>query len=144
MLFHSLVWLLVSLLLSLISIFNSDSIPFQPLLSSPFPPILHPITLTPHPGVFGLQIASTTLYAYVSDCYKPQTPETGVLFNLSRGLSFVVGYFVYPLVDTIGYTWTWFIFAVVLFLFFVPVGALIWWGERWRERWGRPSFHGWL
>ncbi|KAA8576542.1 hypothetical protein MFRU_009g03680 [Monilinia fructicola] len=95
-------------------------------------------------GVFGLQIASTTLYAYVSDCYKPQTPETGVLFNLSRGLSFVIGYFALPFADKAGFAWAWFTFAVVLFAFFVPVGTLIWWGEGWREKGGRPGFHGWL
>ncbi|RAL58789.1 hypothetical protein DID88_009202 [Monilinia fructigena] len=81
-------------------------------------------------GVFGLQIASTTLYAYVSDCYKPQTPETGVLFNLSRGLSFVVGYFALPFADKAGFAWAWFTFAIVLFTFFVPVGTLILVGRR--------------
>ncbi|KAM0141633.1 hypothetical protein ACHAO1_001822 [Botrytis cinerea] len=95
-------------------------------------------------GVFGLQIASTTLYAYVSDCYKPQTPETGVLFNLSRGLSFVVGYFALPFADEVGFTWAWFTFAVVLFMFFIPVGSLIWKGEQWRMQGGKPGFHGWL
>ncbi|APA07226.1 hypothetical protein SS1G_04041 [Sclerotinia sclerotiorum 1980 UF-70] len=95
-------------------------------------------------GVFGLQIASTTLYAYVSDCYKPQTAETGVLFNLSRGLSFVVGYFALPFADEVGFTWAWFTFAMTLLVFFAPVGALIWWGEGWRERGGVPGFHRWL
>lgn len=95
-------------------------------------------------GVFGLQIASTTLYAYISDCYKPQTPESGVLFNLSRGLSFVVGYFWLPFADAIGYFWAWFTFAAVLFVFFLPVAALMRWGEGWRERLGEPRFHRYL
>ncbi|QSZ30132.1 hypothetical protein DSL72_004652 [Monilinia vaccinii-corymbosi] len=80
--------------------------------------------------VFGLQIASTTLYAYVSDCYRPQTPETGVLFNPSRGLSFLVGYFALPFADKAGFAWAWFTFAVVLLVFFVPVGALLLVGRR--------------
>ncbi|KAF7852899.1 uncharacterized protein EAF02_012129 [Botrytis sinoallii] len=84
-------------------------------------------------GSFGLQICSTTLYSYISDFYKPQTPETGILFNLSRGLSFVVGYFALPLAESIGYFWAWFIFASLLGLSYVPVGMLIWWGESWRE-----------
>ncbi|TAQ85188.1 hypothetical protein B7494_g6488 [Chlorociboria aeruginascens] len=50
-------------------------------------------------GSFGLQITSTCLYTYVSDAYKSQTPESGVLFNLSRGLSFVVGFFALPLAN---------------------------------------------
>ncbi|PVH78809.1 MFS general substrate transporter [Cadophora sp. DSE1049] len=92
-------------------------------------------------GVFGLQIASTTLYAYTSDCYKPQTPESGTVFNLSRGLSFVVGYFALPFAGQVGYFWAWFTFAAVLFSFFLPIVALIIWGEKWRERLGAPSWN---
>ena len=95
-------------------------------------------------GVFGLQIASTTLYAYISDCYKPQTPESGVLFNLSRGLSFVVGYFALPYAADVGYFWAWFTFAAVLFSFFAPIAALMKWGEHWRLRLGEPTFHRYL
>lgn len=92
-------------------------------------------------GVFGLQIASTCLYAYVSDCYKPQTPESGVLFNLSRGLSFVVGYFALPFAEETGYAAAWGTFAAVLFVGWLPIGALMIWGERWRRRMGEPGFH---
>ncbi|KAF7945046.1 hypothetical protein EAE96_009829 [Botrytis aclada] len=93
-------------------------------------------------GSFGLQICSTTLYFYISDCYKPQTPETGILFNLSRGLSFVVGYFALPLAESIGYFWACFIFASLLGLSYIPVGMLIWWGEDWRERRGKVEWGG--
>jgi MFS family permease len=92
-------------------------------------------------GAFGLQIASTTLYAYISDCYKPQTPESGVLFNLSRGLSFCVGFFALPFAGSAGYFWAWFTFAAILLGCFVPVGALIFWGERWRDRLGEPGWN---
>ncbi|KAG9248343.1 major facilitator superfamily domain-containing protein [Calycina marina] len=92
-------------------------------------------------GVFGLQIASTCLYAYVSDCYKPQTPESGVLFNLSRGLSFFVGYFALPYADSAGFPAAWGTFAAVLVVFFIPIVALMIWGERWRHRLGEPAFH---
>lgn len=95
-------------------------------------------------GVFGLQIASTTLYAYVSDCYKPQTPESGVLFNLSRGLSFVVGYFALPFAGKVGYFWAWFTFAAVLFVSFFPIVSLMVWGEKWRRKLGEPNFHRYL
>jgi MFS family permease len=95
-------------------------------------------------GVFGLQITSTCMYAYVSDCYKPQTPESGVLFNLSRGLSFIVGYFALPFAAEVGYFWAWFTFAMVLVLFFVPIAALMVWGEKWRQRLGEPNFHRYL
>jgi MFS family permease len=93
-------------------------------------------------GVFGLQIASTTLYAYVSDCYKPQTPESGTLFNFGRGMSFVVGYFALPFAARVGYFWAWFTLAAVLFVFFIPIVVLMRWGQRWREKLGVPDFHG--
>ncbi|KAJ7468711.1 major facilitator superfamily domain-containing protein [Mycena latifolia] len=87
-------------------------------------------------GVFGLQIGSTCLYAYISDCYKPQTPETGVLFNLGRGLSFFIPF--------ISYLWAWFTFAAILFATYLTVAALIWRGERWRIAAGKPTFHRYL
>jgi MFS family permease len=95
-------------------------------------------------GVFGLQIASTTLYAYVSDAYKPQTAESGVLFNLGRGLSFVVGFFALPFAASVGYFWAWFTFAVILLTSFFPIVALMIWGEKWRKRLGEPEFHTYL
>ncbi|THV52413.1 hypothetical protein BGAL_0080g00010 [Botrytis galanthina] len=73
-------------------------------------------------GYFIPQICSTTLYSYISDCYKSQPPETGILFNLSRGLSFVVGYFALPLAESIGYFWAWFVFASLLGLSYTAVG----------------------
>ena len=93
-------------------------------------------------GVFGLQIASTCLYAYISDCYKPQTPESGVLFNLGRGLSFVVGYFALPFAENVGYAGAWGTFAAALFVGWLPVAGLMWYGELWRKRCGEPGFHG--
>lgn len=92
-------------------------------------------------GVFGLQIASTTLYAYTSDCYKPQTPESGTVFNLSRGLSFVVGYFALPFAARVGFFWAWFTFAAVLFSSFLPIVALMIWGEKWRMSLGMPKWN---
>ncbi|KAH8815455.1 major facilitator superfamily domain-containing protein [Xylogone sp. PMI_703] len=95
-------------------------------------------------GVFGLQIASTCLYAYISDCYKAQSSESGVLFNLSRGLSFCVGFFAIPYAEKVGFFWAWFTFASIIFVSFIPVGALIIWGERWRVRLGPPKFHQYM
>ena len=96
-------------------------------------------------GVFGLQIASTCLYAYVSDCYKPQTPESGVVLNLARGLTFVVGYFWGPLREKVGYLGSWGTYAAVLFVVgFLPVASLMMWGEGWRVRLGKPKFHRYL
>jgi hypothetical protein len=63
------------------------------------------------------------------------------LINLSLGPSFVVGFFALPYRDKVGYFWAWFAFATVLFAFFFPVGALIFYGERWRNKLGTPKFH---
>jgi len=95
-------------------------------------------------GVFGLQIASTCLYAYISDCYKPQTPESGVLLNLSRGLSFVVGYFALPFAAKVGFATAWGTFAALLFGCWMPIAALMIWGEQWRNKLGAPNFHQYL
>ncbi|KAJ7672439.1 major facilitator superfamily domain-containing protein [Mycena polygramma] len=95
-------------------------------------------------GVFGLQIGSTCLYAYISDCYKPQTPETGVLFNLGRGLSFFIPFVATRLANEITYLWAWFTFAAILFVSYLPVTALIWHGERWRVAAGTPTFHRYM
>ncbi|KAF7921483.1 uncharacterized protein EAE97_011272 [Botrytis byssoidea] len=93
-------------------------------------------------GSFSLQICSTTLYSYISDCYKPQTPETGILFNISRESSFLVGYFALPLAESIGYFWAWYNFAGLFGLSDIPVGMLIWWGESWREKMGKVKWGG--
>jgi hypothetical protein len=92
-------------------------------------------------GVFGLQIASTCLYAYISDAYKSQTPESGTLFNLGRGLSFIAGYFALPFADRIGFAGAWCTFAAVVFTGWIPVALLMWRGERWRRVLGEPEFH---
>ncbi|KAI0136312.1 major facilitator superfamily domain-containing protein [Xylariales sp. AK1849] len=81
-------------------------------------------------GVCGLQITSTCLYAYISDCYRPQTPESAVLMNLSRGLSFVIGFFWLPMVNEIGYAWTWSSLTLVLLVNWLLILSLMDWGER--------------
>jgi hypothetical protein len=92
-------------------------------------------------GVCGLQITSTCLYAYVSDCYLAQTPESAILMNFGRGVSFVIGFFWLPMVHKIGFAWTWAALAIVLLVFWIPILALMKWGEGWRKRLGPPTFH---
>ncbi|TVY37770.1 Efflux pump vrtL, partial [Lachnellula cervina] len=71
-------------------------------------------------SVFGLQITTTTLYTYTADAHAPSTPESGTLFNLSRGLSFVVGFFALPYAEKVGYLGAWGTFAAVVGLSWVP------------------------
>jgi MFS family permease len=45
-------------------------------------------------GAFGLQIISTNVYAYVTDCYKPQSAEISTLLNFGRQtFSFTLGFY---------------------------------------------------
>lgn len=66
--------------------------------------------------------------------------ESGVLFNLGRGLAFVVGFFAIPFAQKSGYGWAWLTFAILTFLSFVPIGLLMVYGARWRKRLGEPTF----
>ncbi|GLB45032.1 putative sugar (and other) transporter [Lyophyllum shimeji] len=95
-------------------------------------------------SAFGLQITSTCLYSYVSDCYKPQTPESAVLMNLGRGLSFVIGFFGLPYAERVGYHWGWTTFALILLVFYIPVLMLMRYGEMWRKSLGPPEFHQYI
>ena len=61
--------------------------------------------------------------------------------NLSRGLSFVVGFFWLPMVKQIGYAWTWSTLAIVLLVLWLPILSLMLWGEGWRKKLGDPKFH---
>ncbi|KIK63650.1 hypothetical protein GYMLUDRAFT_40719 [Collybiopsis luxurians FD-317 M1] len=95
-------------------------------------------------SAYGLQMASTCLYAYVADCYKPQTAETGVLMNLSRGLSFCLAFFALPYGEKVGYDLAWMTFALMLWFFWFPILALMIWGERWRRILPTPEIHQYL
>jgi hypothetical protein len=45
-------------------------------------------------GAFGLQIVSTTTFAYLTDCYKPQSAEISTLLNFGRlTFSFTLGFY---------------------------------------------------
>jgi len=87
-------------------------------------------------AVFALQISSTTCYAYISDVHPEFTSEAGTLFNLGRGLSFVVGFFALPLAHSIGYRGAWGVFAAITW-----VG---WWGVGWLllQGWRREGREG--
>ncbi|KAF9065162.1 hypothetical protein BDP27DRAFT_75915 [Rhodocollybia butyracea] len=90
-------------------------------------------------SVFGPQICSTCLYSYVNECYKPQTK---VLFNFSRGLSFLSS--LHPSRTRSSTTG---LISRLLLSFsrsYLPVAALIWPGERWRIMAGNLTFHWYM
>jgi hypothetical protein len=55
--------------------------------------------------------------------------------------SFPVGFYAIPLSVRIGVQNSWILWAMLNVLFFLPVIALMWKGEKWRLALGQPKFH---
>jgi len=90
---------------------------------------------------FGLQIVSTNIFAYVTDCYKPQSAELFALLNLSRQtFSFTLAFYAVPFAERTTWGVAWGIFAVIDAVFFLGIILLMWKGKQWRERLGTPKF----
>ncbi|KAK5204663.1 hypothetical protein LTR99_006854 [Exophiala xenobiotica] len=89
---------------------------------------------------FGLQIITTTTYTYAIDCYRTESSEVAQLFNFIRqeiGMTFA--FYVVRLGDRIGYQWTFLMFALIGgVLAFIPMLFIIFRGEQWRKRLGKP------
>lgn len=93
-------------------------------------------------GAFGLQIISTNVFAYCTDCYKPQSAEISTLLNFGRQtFSFTLGFYMinFEMATTWGIAWA--VMAIINMVLFVGIGALMWRGLYWREKLGRPEFH---
>lgn len=109
-------------------------------------------------GCFGLQIVSTTIFAYITDvsqvkplhkstiltskqCYKPQSAEISTLLNFGRQtFSFTLGFYCVPFAQRSGWAKAWGTFAIIDFAFFSCIVALMLRGKVWRERLGAPKF----
>lgn len=51
-------------------------------------------------AAFGLQIISTNVYAYVTNCYKPQLSEISIPLNFGRQtFSFTLGFYMIPFAE---------------------------------------------
>src|ERR1700722_16946989 len=80
--------------------------------------------------------------ANISQCYRPQAAEIGAVLNFGRNMfSFPVGFYAIPLSVRIGVQNAWILLAMLNFLFFLPMIALMWKGEKWRLALGQPKFH---
>lgn len=56
-------------------------------------------------AAFGLQIVSTTTFAYLTDCYKPQSAEISTVLNFGRlTFSFTLGFYMVSVTASIGRT----------------------------------------
>ncbi|OAP59407.1 hypothetical protein AYL99_06705 [Fonsecaea erecta] len=89
---------------------------------------------------FGLQIITTTTYTYAIDCYRTESSEVAQLFNFIRQeIGFTFAFYVVHLGNKIGYQWTFLMFALIGgILAFMPMLFVIFKGEQWRKRLGKP------
>ncbi|OAG41039.1 hypothetical protein AYO21_04652 [Fonsecaea monophora] len=89
---------------------------------------------------FGLQIITTTTYTYAIDCYRTESSEVAQLFNFIRQeIGFTFAFYVVHLGNKIGYQWTFLMFALIGgVLAFAPMLFIIYKGEEWRKRLGKP------
>ena len=93
-------------------------------------------------------IYSSALYQFqliqsanATQCYKPQAAEVGAVLNFGRNMfSFPLGFYVIPLSTKIGIQNAWILWGMLNVLFFLPMIALMWKGDKWRLALGVPKF----
>lgn len=92
-------------------------------------------------SAFGLQIISTNIFAYVTDCYKPQSAEISTLLNFGRQtFSFTLGFYMLPFAHETTFGIAWAVMAIIEACLFAGIVLLMWRGQYWREKLGSPSF----
>ncbi|KAL2004461.1 hypothetical protein VTN00DRAFT_3490 [Thermoascus crustaceus] len=92
-------------------------------------------------GSFGLQIVSTSIFAYLTDCYKPQSTEISTLLNTGRLLfSFTLGFYMVPFAQVTTWGIAWSVMAIICVVLYGGIVLLMWKGPEWREHLGRPNF----
>ncbi|KAK7719448.1 hypothetical protein SLS63_010086 [Diaporthe eres] len=90
----------------------------------------------------GLQIVTTNIYAYITDCYKPQSAEISTLLNFGRQVfSFTLGFYMIPFAEKTTFGIAWAVVAICGLSLYSGVVILMFRGRRWREQLGAPSFH---
>jgi hypothetical protein len=92
----------------------------------------------------GLQVATTMIYAYTTDCYKPQSAEVSSVMNTFRQVfSALVSFYAIPLGQRIQFQYAWLVFAMINIAFLLPMFALRIYGHKWRAlAWqAPPTFH---
>lgn len=93
-------------------------------------------------GAVGLQIISTNIYAYITDCYKPQSAEIATLLNFGRQtFSFTLGFYMIPFAHKTTYGVAWSVMALIGLSLYSGIVLLMFKGQQWRERLAPPNFH---
>ncbi|KAF9894252.1 hypothetical protein FE257_007754 [Aspergillus nanangensis] len=82
----------------------------------------------------GLQIATTVIYAYTTDCYKPQSAEISTILNVFRQIfSCLISFYALPFGERVGIQYAWLTFALIIVVLLLPVLMLRISGRRWRS-----------
>ncbi|KAK7472311.1 hypothetical protein VKT23_000431 [Stygiomarasmius scandens] len=92
---------------------------------------------------FGIQIVSSVCYSYsCGDCYRERSNDVSQCFNFFRQVSgMTLGFYSIPFGEKVGYQWSSTFFALVCVLTFLPIIALMFYGERWRKKLGQPKVY---
>ncbi|KAI7778452.1 hypothetical protein LA080_002152 [Diaporthe eres] len=93
--------------------------------------------------IFGMQASTTVVFTYPVDCYLAQGSDALALIGgLKNVVSFVIPFYINPMVDSIGVQTTFVAMAMIsLGLFFILVFSLVFCGERLREWSGQPGWN---
>ncbi|KAI1173330.1 MFS general substrate transporter [Nemania sp. FL0916] len=92
----------------------------------------------------GFQVSTTVVYAYCTDCYKPQSTEVSAVFNFFRQIfSGLVSFYALPLAERIDFQYAWLVFGFINIALLLPLVVLRWKGQQIRESaWQKPpTFH---
>jgi len=91
---------------------------------------------------FGLQIATTMVYTYTTDCYKPQSAEIGAVINLFKSVfAFNIGFYALPFGEAKGYNIEFPILGMINAVTLLPLIYLYFNGGKIREKQGLPKIH---
>jgi MFS family permease len=90
----------------------------------------------------GVQVSTTLVYSYCSDCYKPQAAEISTIINLFRQIfAFTIGFYALPFGEGSGFETAWSTFAAINFATWLPLLVLIYKGDAIRKMQGQPKMH---
>lgn len=107
----------------------------------------------------GVQIATTVVYTYCTDSYKPQSAELGAVLNLFKQrmpsrifherslkliitvIAFNLPFYALPFGQTKGFGVSFGVLGALNFAFMLPLFYLIFKGEQIREKQGLPEIH---
>ncbi|KAK0391419.1 hypothetical protein NLU13_0919 [Sarocladium strictum] len=90
----------------------------------------------------GIQMGNTAVCSYIVDAYPLQSMAVIVFYSVMLNLSaFVDPFFIFPWVDSVGFTWTMAGHAIITVFFCIPtIGLLHVFGGRLREKNGSPDW----